>query len=179
MSTRIIKLLDTLLNSLCRRRRSSTHPHQLINRHRTNQPPKRNLCPILQMNQLALQINLDDPRRKLEFMRGEGPGDGLPDSAGSAVGGESESRVGTPVSGCFVQDDVFGDEFEVWGCDSFAEPAALHACCWYGPYFKVVWTHEQICNSLAWRSAKRKGDWDPSCGRSIRQRWWVFWRRQS
>ena len=42
------------------------------------------------------------------------------------MGWEAEGGVGTPVARCFLEDGVAGDQFEVRGCYSFAQPGTLH-----------------------------------------------------
>jgi hypothetical protein len=49
-----------------------------------------------------------------------------PDVASAAVGWEAECRIGTPVTGGLLEDGVLGDELEVGGSHTFAEPRALH-----------------------------------------------------
>ena len=53
-------------------------------------------------------------------------GDFDPDGAGAAARGEAKGRVGAPVASRFPEDDVFGDEFDVWFGDALAQPFALH-----------------------------------------------------
>lgn len=56
----------------------------------------------------------------------EGFGDVDPDVASSADSRETESGVGTPVTGGLLEDDVLGDGLEVGSGDTLTEPLALH-----------------------------------------------------
>ena len=57
---------------------------------------------------------------------GEGVGNGNPDTTGTVAGGETESSVGTPVTGSLVEDNVGGHSLDVGGSDTLTEPSALH-----------------------------------------------------
>ena len=149
MSARIIKIFDTLLHNLCRCGRSLAHCDKLINWHCTHQFAIRNLRPILQLHRLVFQINVDDFGAQLEFVGRQSLCHSLPDPAGATVSRESERGIGSPIPRRLVQNDVFGNEFEVWCCHTFTEPAALHSCRRHGPDFEIIRTHKQIRNSLA------------------------------
>lgn len=56
----------------------------------------------------------------------EGVGDSDPDTAGATMGWEAEGCVWTPIAGCLLENDIFRDSLEIWSCDTFAEPLALH-----------------------------------------------------
>jgi hypothetical protein len=46
--------------------------------------------------------------------------DGDPDASCTITGWETEGRVGTPVAGYFVEDEVLGHQFDIGGCDALA-----------------------------------------------------------
>ena len=60
------------------------------------------------------------------LLLGDSVGDGNPDATGTAAGGETESSVGTPVTGGLVEDDVGGHGLDVRGSDTLAQPGTLH-----------------------------------------------------
>lgn len=70
---------------------------------------------------------LDGPvGAKLGVLFGKGVGHGDPDATGTTVGWEAEGGVWSPVAGCLLENDILGDGLEIWGCDTFTEPLALH-----------------------------------------------------
>lgn len=58
------------------------------------------------------------------FRKGVGHGD--PDATGTTVGWEAEGSIWAPIAGCLLENDILGDGLEIWGCDTFTEPLALH-----------------------------------------------------
>ena len=181
MSTRIIKILDTILNNLCGCGRSLAHRNKLINWHCTNQLAIYNPGASLQLHRLVFQINFDDFGAQLEFFSRQSLCHSLPDPTRATMSRESEGGIRSPIPSRLVQNDVFGDEFEVWRCNAFTEPAALHSCRWHCPDFEIIRTHKQIRNSLACSQYSVRTIWGgyPSCERSTRQRWSAFWRWKS
>ena len=57
---------------------------------------------------------------------GDGVGNSKPDTTSTAVSGETEGSVGTPVTSGLVQDDVAGHSLQVGGSDTLTEPGTLH-----------------------------------------------------
>lgn len=151
MGTRVEEFSHTLMNRFKNTRTCSNHTRKFIHRHRTNQFSVRDPCPIIQLDRLILRINLYDFGIQQKLVLWQSLCDGFPDTSRATMGRESESGVGTPIPSRFVQDDVLGHRFEVWCSDTFTEPLTLHTCRWYSPYFEIVRTHEQICNSVAYK----------------------------
>ena len=83
---------------------------------------------IGQLDGLVVGVHLGDRALLTEasVLLGDGVGDGNPDTTSTATSGEAEGRVGTPVTGGLVQDDVAGDGLEVGGSDTLTKPSALH-----------------------------------------------------
>lgn len=77
---------------------------------------------------LTGSINLGDLAMLAEssVFLGQGVCDCNPYAAGATAGGEAECRVGTPVAGGLLQDDVSGHSLEIWRRDTLAKPGALH-----------------------------------------------------
>lgn len=73
-------------------------------------------------------VDLGDLTRLAELLLlgGESVGDGDPDTTGTVPSGESESGIGSPVTGDLVQDDVPGDGLDIGSSNSLSEPLALH-----------------------------------------------------
>jgi len=150
MSARVEEFSDTLVNRLENTRTRRNHTREFINRHRTNQLSVRNPRPITQLHRLILHINLDNLGIHQKLVLGQSLCDSLPDPSRATMRRESERRIGTPIPSGFIQDDILGHCFKVGRSDAFTEPLALHSCRRYSPYFEIVRTHKQVCNSLAY-----------------------------
>lgn len=77
---------------------------------------------------LVRRVDLGNLARLAEalLLGGKSVGDGDPDTTGTVPSGESESGIGSPVTGNLVQDDVLGDGLDIGSSNSLAEPLALH-----------------------------------------------------
>jgi hypothetical protein len=97
---------------------------------------------------------------------GDGVGNGDPDTTGTVASRETESSVGTPVTGGLVEDDVGGHSLDIGGSDTLTEPSALHLNMFHqycsnflmrrgriylgggnGPDLVVVGSHEEVGNT--------------------------------
>lgn len=83
---------------------------------------------VRKLDGLAGGVDLGDLALLTEasVLLGDGVGNGDPDATGTTVGGETESSVGTPVTGSLVQDDVGGDSLDVGSGNTLTEPGTLH-----------------------------------------------------
>lgn len=70
---------------------------------------------------------LDGPvGAELGVFFGKGVGHGDPDTTGTTIGRKAEGGVWSPIAGCLLENDILGDGLQIWSCDTFTEPLALH-----------------------------------------------------
>lgn len=101
---------------------------KMIHSHRGDELLVSNCGAVLQLDGSVAGVDLDNLALVTEasLLLGDGVGDGNPDTTGTSAGREAEGGVGTPVTGSLVQDDVGGHSLDIGGCDTLAEPGALH-----------------------------------------------------
>jgi hypothetical protein len=101
---------------------------EVVDSHGVDQSAIANGGAVGQGNGLLGGVDLGDLTRLAEalLLGGKSVGDGDPDTTGTVPSGESESGIGSPVTGNLVQDDVPGDGLDIGGSNSLAEPLALH-----------------------------------------------------
>ena len=101
---------------------------QRVDGHGANQLLILDCGAIFQEHFLDVRIDLVDGAVRAKpciFLR-KRLGHCLPDAPCAIVCWKAEGGVGAPVAGCFLEDDVFGDGFDVWGSYTLAKPLALH-----------------------------------------------------
>lgn len=119
---------------------------QEVDGHGGDQTLVANSSTIGHFNSLAVGVDLGDLALLTEasVLLGDGVGHGNPDTTGTTASGETEGRVGTPVTSGLVQDDVGGDGLEVGGSHTLTKPSTLHLGGRHSPDLVVVRTHEDI-----------------------------------
>jgi hypothetical protein len=142
MGTGIIELSHALMDRFKYARTRLNHIRKFIHRHCANQLSIRNPCPVPQLNRLILQIDFHNFCVQQKFILWQSLCNSLPNTSGTTMSRESESRVGTPISCRFIQNDILCHRFEVWCSNTFTKPLTLHSSRRYSPYFKVIRTHE-------------------------------------
>lgn len=87
-----------------------------------------NLGAIGEADDLLVGVDLGDLTLLSEalLLLGQRVGDGDPDTTGTVPGRETESGVRAPVTSSLVQDDVLGNELDVGGSYTLAEPVTSH-----------------------------------------------------
>ena len=83
---------------------------------------------ITQGNGLVVGIDLNNLALLTEasLLLGESVRNGDPDTTSTAVGGETESSVGTPVTSGLVENDIGRHSLDVGGSNTLTQPSALH-----------------------------------------------------
>mmetsp|Transcript_15082 Transcript_15082/g.17401 ORF Transcript_15082/g.17401 Transcript_15082/m.17401 type:complete len:261 (-) Transcript_15082:181-963(-) len=75
--------------------------------------------------------------------------EGTPNPASSAVKRKAECGIGTPSQVICIVHYISAHTLQVHSGNSLPRPFGAHHLGRYGPHFKVVGPHEQICDSLA------------------------------
>lgn len=101
---------------------------KVVNSHGVDELVVANGAAVGKGDNLLLSIDLGDLTSLAEslLLLGESLGDGDPDTTGTIAGRESESGVGTPVTGNLAKEDVLSDPLDIRSSDSLTEPLALH-----------------------------------------------------
>lgn len=83
---------------------------------------------ILEEDSLSIGVDLGHGAvvTKASLFLGQGVCYGNPDATGTAVGREAKQRIGAPVTGNFVEDDVLHDEFGIWCGNTLTNPRSVH-----------------------------------------------------
>ena len=105
---------------------------------------------ILQVDLLGMGINLDHSTvlTKASLVLGNGVGHSNPDTTSTTYSRELEGGIGAPVASHFVEDDIFGQQLQVRGGHTLANPGSVHLARGHSPDLEVVRAHEDLIQLL-------------------------------
>lgn len=102
--------------------------NELVDVHGGDELLVANLGAIGHCNDFVVSVDLGDLTLLSEalLLLGQRVGDGDPDTTGTVAGRETESGVRAPVTSSLVEDDVLGNELDIGGSHTLAEPVTSH-----------------------------------------------------